>query len=181
MDDIQIIALIRRGNSNAFEQVVEQYEMPIIRYLYRLTGDLNMARDLAQDTFLHAYRGILKNDSDISLRPWLYRIAGNNARQVFRRKRVLSFIPFTDFGKQDVPSQEAMSDAVEERMVIEEAMQKIPYEQRKCLLLYFVEGFNYREIAQIVGTSEDAARMRVVRGSRKFREVYIQMSGGDGE
>ena len=172
MDEAQVVALVRTGDTDAFAEIVEHYQEPIIRYLYRLTGDYEVAQDLAQDTFLQAYKGILKTRSELSFKAWLYRIATNNARQLYRRKRLLSFIPFTDLRKSDIPAMEASPDCAEERMAIKEALLKVPNEQRTCMVLHFVEGLKYREIAEILGISEEAVRKRVARGSREFRKAY---------
>ena len=56
-------------------------------------------------------------------------------------------------------------------------MLKVPEEQRVCMMLHFVEGFKYREIAQTMGISEDAVRMRVARGSMEFRKQYGPRGG----
>ena len=61
LEDIQLIALIRDGNTEAFGQVIEHYQLPIGKYLYRLTGEYETARDLTQDTFLQAYQSLRKN------------------------------------------------------------------------------------------------------------------------
>ena len=138
MDEAQVIALVRAGDTDAFAEIIEHYQVPIIRYLYRLTGDYEVAQDLAQDTFLQAYKGILKTKSELSFKAWLYRIATNNALQFRRRKRLLSFIPFTDLRKSDIPAMEAPPDCAEERMAIQEALLKVPNEQRACMGLHFV-------------------------------------------
>ena len=80
LDDTQVIAQVRTGQTDAFGHIVERYQLPIVRYLTRLTGNIETARDLAQDTFLQAYKSILKTKSELSLKAWLYRIATNNAR-----------------------------------------------------------------------------------------------------
>jgi len=172
LDEAQVIALIRTGNTDAFAEIIEHYQVPIIRYLYRLTGDYEMAQDLAQDTFLQAYKGILKTKSELSFKAWLYRIATNNALQFRRRKRLLSFIPFADLRKSDISIVENPADCAEENMAIKESLLKVPDEKRTCLVLHFVEGLKYREIAEILGVSEDAVRKRVARGSREFQKAY---------
>ena len=172
MDEAQVVALVRTGDTDAFAEIVEHYQEPIIRYLYRLTGDYEVAQDLAQDTFLQAYKGILKTRSELSFKAWLYRIATNNARQLHRRKRLLSFIPFTDLRKSDIPATEAPTDCAEERMSIKGVLLKIPDDQRTCMVLHFVEGLKYREIGEILDISADAVRKRVARGSREFRRIY---------
>lgn len=172
LDEAQVITLVRTGDTNAFAEIIEHYQEPIIRYLYRLTGDYEVAQDLAQDTFIQAYKGILKIKSELSFKAWLYRIATNNALQFRRRKRLLSFIPFTDLRKSDISTIQAPANCAEERIAIKEALLKVPDEQRTCMVLHFVEGLKYREIAETLGISEDAVRKRVARGSREFRKIY---------
>jgi len=65
LDEAQVIALVRKGNADAFAEIVEHYQAPISRYLYRLTGDHEVTQDLLQDTFLKAYQSILKTDAEL--------------------------------------------------------------------------------------------------------------------
>jgi len=168
-DEAQVISQVRAGNTDAFTEIVERYQGSIIRYLHRLTGEYEVALDLAQDTFVRAYQGILKTDAELSLKPWLYKIATNLARQHHRRKRILSFVPFAHIQE---PQSFSAVDKVDERLTIGEALQKVPPGQRSCIVLHFVEGLTYREIGEVLGTSEDAVRKRVVRGCEKFRQAY---------
>jgi RNA polymerase sigma-70 factor (ECF subfamily) len=85
LDETQILAEVRNGKTDAFTEIVERYQMPIQRYLYRLTGDYAMSQDIAQQTFVQAFQNILKTTNTISFRSWLYRIATNNAWQYSRR------------------------------------------------------------------------------------------------
>ena len=176
MDEATAIALVRGGNADAFAGIVEHYQAPIQRYLYRLTGDYELACDLAQDTFVQAYKNILKTDSELSLRAWLYRIAENNARQHYLRKKLISFIPFSGMKKGETYTRDYVDEA-ERSIAIEEALLKIPQKQRVCMVLHFVEGFRYREIAEILEISEEAVRKRVARGSQQFREMYSAGGG----
>lgn len=179
MDEAQVIAQVQTGATDAFTEIVEHYQAPIVRYLSRLTGNMEVAEDLAQDTFIQAYRGILKTRSELHFKAWLYRIATNNALQYHRRRRLLSFIPFTGSERSDMFETRSSPDTVPERITIQEAMMTVPHQRRECMVLHFVEGLKYREIADIVGVSEEAVRKRVARGSREFRTAYHRLSGGD--
>jgi RNA polymerase sigma-70 factor (ECF subfamily) len=179
LDEVAAIALVQAGNSDAFAEIIDKYQIPIQRYLYRLTGDYELARDLAQDTFVQAYKGILKTKEDISFKAWLYRIATNNAWQHRRRKKLISFITLDDTTKSNQQSGEVQDININDRMEIQEALIKVPEEQRTCLVLHFVEGFKYKEIAATLGISEDAVRMRVARGKEAFKKYY--KGGGDDE
>jgi RNA polymerase sigma-70 factor (ECF subfamily) len=176
LEAVSIIAMMRAGSVDAFAEIVEHYQVPIVRYLYRLTGDYETAQDLAQETFIQAYNGILKTNSELRLKAWLYRIATNNARQYHRRRRLLSFIPFDGLRKSGASKDENQSDSTGEEMAIREALRKVPADQRACLVLHYVEGFKYREIAETLGISEDAVRKRISRGKQVFRRLY---NGGE--
>jgi len=176
LEAVSIIAMMRTGSVDAFAEIVEHYQVPIIRYLYRLTGDYETAQDLAQETFIQAYNGILKTNSELRLKAWLYRIATNNAWQYHRRRKLLSFIPFDGLRKSDAPKVENQSDSTGEEIAIREALHQVPAEQRACLVLHYVEGFKYREIAETLGISEDAVRKRISRGKQVFRRLY---NGGE--
>jgi RNA polymerase sigma-70 factor (ECF subfamily) len=131
-----------------------------------------VALDLTQDTFVRAYQGILKTDAELSLKAWLYKIATNLARQHHRRRRILAFVPFAHAGQSKASS--TANNHTEENMAINEAMLKVPDKQRACMVLHFVEGLKYREIAATLGISEDAVRKRVIRGCEQFRRAYRQ-------
>jgi RNA polymerase sigma-70 factor (ECF subfamily) len=177
LEEARVIALVRAGEADAFAEIIEHYQAPIIRYLFRLTGDYEMAKDLAQDTFIQAYKGILKTDAELSFKAWLYRIATNNALQHHRRKKLLSCIPFT-LKEQDIADARSRIDSPGETLAINEALLKVPEDQRTCLVLHFVEGFKYREIAETLGCSEEAVRKRVARGRKLFIEEYNSGGGG---
>jgi len=167
-----VIKLVRAGNTDAFSWIVERHQGPIIRYLHRLMGEYEVALDLAQDTFVRAYKGILKTDNDISLQAWLYKIATNLARQHGRRKKILAFVPLAHI--EELKAFPSADNCAEENMAINEALLKVPEKQRACLVLHFVEGLKYREIAETLEISEDAVRKRVVRGCEQFRQAYRQ-------
>lgn len=139
--------------------------------------DAVVAEDLAQDTFIQAYKSILKTTSELSLKAWLYKIATNNARQ-FHRPAAAALVHSADRLREVSGTEtENSPNSVVERTAIEKALVRVPHEQRVCKALHFVEGLKHREIADIVGVSEEAVRKRVARGSKEFRTVYRAPSG----
>ena len=170
------VARTRAGDVDAFACLVQRFQSPISNYLYRLTGDGELARDLAQDTFIQAYKGLATTIPSLSFKAWLYRIATNNALQHYRRKALVSFVPLDDDQSPDTPVDTAQGAA--DVAAVHEALLKVPEKQRVCMVLHFVDGFKHREIAKMLGLSEDAVRMRVARGGEEFRKAY-GASGGD--
>ncbi len=136
---------------------------------------------MAQDTFVQAYKGILKTRSELHFKAWLYRIATNNALQYHRRRRLLSFVPFMGSESSEMVDTSNSPDAVPERMTIQDALMAVPIQRMECLVLHHVEGLKYREIAGIVDATEEAVRKRVARGSKEFRSAYRRLSGDEQE
>jgi len=149
---------LRAGKPDAFRDIVDRYQRQILRYLYRLTGELELAKDLTQDTFVQAFESIPKTDPDLplQLRPWLFRVATNKAMQHYRRRKIVHFIPFAHSRDVDISDSRDPSEEIIERLSVEDALCQVAVQQRTCLVLHFVEGFKYREIAQTLGISEDA-------------------------
>lgn len=171
LEESSIVGAVRSGNADAFDGIIERYHVPIVRYLYRITGDADLADDLAQDTFVQAYKAILKTDSTLKLKAWLYRIATNNAAQHFRRKKLVSFVHFDHWHEPNTARRPEQQSEM-----VEETLRKVPGDLRACLVLHYVEGFKYAEIAGTLGISEEAVRKRVARGKESFRRLY---RGGD--
>jgi RNA polymerase sigma-70 factor, ECF subfamily len=169
-EEISVVAAIRAGDTDAFAGIVEHYQTPVFRYLFRLTGDYELARDLAQDTFVQAYKAILKTNSSLQLKAWLYRIATNNFLQYRRRQKLLAFSSFEDWRK--ISPEHGINSFTTNDESVQQALHKVPVEYRVCLALHFVEGFKYGEIGAALGISEEAVRKRVARGKKAFRRVY---------
>jgi RNA polymerase sigma-70 factor, ECF subfamily len=170
MDDTLAVGMIRSGTGDAFASIIERYQTPIFRYLYRLTGDYHLAQDLTQDTFVQAYEGILNTRAELQLKAWLYKIATNNAYKQFRRKKLISFIHL-DFAEDKLPDeQENGAEEIGDRL-IQTALKQVPMNERCCLVLHIVDGFKYKEIAETLGISEDGVRMRVARGKQVLRKL----------
>lgn len=172
LEDAQVLHMVRSGNTQAFTEIVERYQKPIQRYLWRVTGNCQVAQDLAQDTFLQAFRSIVKSQTDINLKPWLYRIATNNAYQYHRRKKIVAF---TSLDNSSIESLIAIDELdFTQKAEIQEILLKIPEEQRVCLILNIIEGFKCREIAATLGISETAVYKRLERGMQLFRKLFTQ-------
>ncbi len=159
-----------------FDQLVEQYQRPLLRFLYGLVRDPELAADLCQDTFLSAYRASPNIKGELNAGAWLYTIALNHARGYLRRRRLLSWVPFIasrddrPSGARDLASQAAQRDE------LQELLKQLPEEQRVCLLLH-ADGFRYAEIGQILNCTEGAVKLRIFRA----RERCLKHIAGERE
>jgi RNA polymerase sigma-70 factor (ECF subfamily) len=175
--DALLVAGVKAGDEEAFAAVIKKYQGAIGRYLLRLVGDPALAEDLCQETFFRAYRAIFKADDDLALRPWLYRIATNLAYSALRRRRAapvaLEYAELQRFSSRI----SYLERRVAQRELVQRALAQLTASNRIPLVLSAVEGFCYREIADILGLSPDATRKRIYRAKQQFRAVYTALEG----
>jgi RNA polymerase sigma-70 factor (ECF subfamily) len=175
-----LVDQLRRQQADAFAIVYEQHKAQIYNYLYRLSGSRDVADDLTHDTFLSAYVALPRLRPDSNITPWLYRIASNRFRDLLRRKRVISWLPWGD-----TPRDEAClachgdEDLLPEREAVHSALRCMKPEYSICLVLRLAEGFSSEETAQILGVSPEAVRMRLSRARQMFRLAYAADTQGD--
>lgn len=157
-----------------FEELYTQYKSPLYNYIYRLIGDSEQAADLLQETFVKVYRALDDVPEGAGRTPWLYRIATNTCYDVLRRRRLISWLPWTRDDSEIEPA--ADDDDVGERFAmregVQDALRLVPPSLRAPLLLHAVHGFSYADIAAALGTSEAAVKMRVSRARVAFRQAY---------
>ena len=177
MEREQTIDLLRCGDSKAWEDVVLQYQMPLSRYLYNMVKDKELARDLTQDTFLEAYQAMPKTAGELNLKAWLYRIATNNAIQVLRRRKLISWLPWAE--ETTIPREtDNIEDSLAQRELVRSVLNKLPGKYRTVLLLHDDQGFNCQEIEKMLNISLDAAKKRLARARGMFRDAYERLERG---
>ena len=155
----------------AFAPLVVAYEAPLSRYMCRLVGDPELARDLVQDTFLSAYRAWPPADQS-HVSAWLYRIATNHALAYLRRRRLLAWFPFSRLAERlRTPSADGLVEDVVERASVAAALARLDERDRACLLLR-AAGFSGEELAGLLGCSAVAARKRISRARAAFARLY---------
>ena len=169
----------REGSADAraaFAAVVATHEAPISRYLSRLVGDPELARDLTQETFLSAYRALPRLEP-ANVGGWLYRIATNHALSHFRRQRLVRWVPLARLlqsGRE--PSAPGHDEGVVAGDAIAGALPRLAPQDRACLLLS-AAGFSNEQIAGQLGCSVGAAPTRLSRAREAFRRLYHVTDG----
>lgn len=159
------------GSEAAFTSIFERFQTPLVNYIYRLVGDWDAAHDLTQDTFLKAYNALPRTEETLQVSPWLYRIATNTALDSLRRRKRITWVPFQldmdpPAPQSDPAPRQADSDA------IQQALSRVPPDQRICLVLNMYQGLSYKEIAETLGITVNLVAVRIYRGREKFIEAY---------
>lgn len=177
---VESLARARAGDQNAFRQLFEFYYGPICTYLTHLVSNSETGCDLAQETFLRAWKGLHKVQGEIVFRPWLYRIATNVARSHLQRERLTGWLPWFDGLRSSLTANPVANEPesiLDEQEFIAEILATLPPQYRTCLLLQHVGGFSQREIATILAISEKSVSAYVSRGREQFRRTYRQLKG----
>jgi RNA polymerase sigma-70 factor (ECF subfamily) len=165
----------RGGDIEAFDQIMIRYEHRLQRFLVGLVGDVDTAQELCQETFLAAYRALPRVRGDLRISAWLHTIALNQARSHYRRRKVRPQVPLGDFdqphGGPDLQDSVALSD------LVQRVLARMPRHYAEPLLMQVSGGLSCREIGEILGTSEGAIKVRLLRARESFRKAY-QKEGG---
>ena len=186
-DDSQLTLEASQGSIEAFEKLVMQYEPRVRRMLYGLTQDVQLTQDLCQETFLAAYKALPRMDgTTLHFAPWLYRIALNQVRSEWRRRKHVTVLPFStpqagsdeefDEANQDfMVSDVHFEESIVERDLVQRVLAQLPPASAMCLLLD-AEGFSYNEIAETMQDTLSAVRSRLARARQSFQRIYAGLN-----
>jgi RNA polymerase sigma-70 factor, ECF subfamily len=170
LDEHVLVSRAQKGDRQAFAALVEQYWDGLYRWLYHVTHHRQAAEDLAQEAFLKALAGLGSFQAGSNFRAWLFRIAYNsflNQRRSESRARQL--FPDTVPTPHHGPAEQVMSR--ENLQVLTRAVGRLPPDFRAAFLLRVEEGLSFREIANVLQTTEETARWRVFKARQKLMDV----------
>ena len=162
MTDAELVTASRRGERAAFGALIERYQGVVCAVSYSRTGDRTLSEDVAQETFIAAWRQLDRLRETVKLRSWLCGIARNLARKARRKSDRELPLEGEMIATGESPF-DAVSDAQSER-VVREALSRVPETYREPLILFYCEGLTTREIADALDISEAAAQQRLSRG-----------------
>jgi RNA polymerase sigma-70 factor, ECF subfamily len=183
--ETQFIERLKRGDAAAFETLVNERSGEIYGLLYRLTENVEEARDLTQETFLRAFQSIAHFRGESDLRTWIYRIAINQARnrwRWWRRRRRDATVsidePEIGGGRLGLvatlksttakdPEQDTLAN--ERERALRKALGTLKRVYREAVILRDIEGFAYEEIATALDISVGTVKSRLARGRQELR------------
>jgi RNA polymerase sigma-70 factor (ECF subfamily) len=169
-----LAARARDGDREAFEQLVVATTPACYQLAYRLVGNEHDARDVVQDTYLRAYRGLRRFRGDAAVTTWLYRITLNSAARLLeRRSRAATAVLDENMEVADQrPDRdpETAASAADDRGRLVAALGELPHTLRIVVVLRDVYDLPHRDIARELGISQSAAKVRLHRARRILRE-----------
>lgn len=173
--DARLVDEARRGNQDAFGELVLRYERRLLRVIMRFVRDPDLAEDLAQETFIRAFERLDQFDPSRRFGPWLFRIGVNLTLDYLRkRKRRVWASLFSDSGSERWPDP-AVADPrrkIELQQEIHRVIDQLPERYRTVLVLRDLENFSTSEIAAILNRKEATVRWRLAEARTRFQQLW---------
>ena len=193
--DLQLVERTVAGDQRAYELLVIKYQRRIERLIGRMVRDTDLVQDIAQETFIRAYRALHQFRGDAQFYAWLYRIAVNTAKKALmdmKRNPVISENALRGGDDEDETSRvdneltteetpETVLAAQEIARVVNAAMEALPEDLRQAVTLREIEGLSYEEISLAMNCPIGTVRSRIFRAreaiSAKVRPLLDKQSG----
>ena len=173
LSDEELVERGRAGDDAALSELVERHHAAAYRVAFSMLQEDDAAQDVVQDAFIKAFRALAGFRGEASFRTWILTIAGNEARSALRRRGRLRETALEDAGpvrsQQKPPDMEAVD--AQEAAWARKMMETLPEKQKLSVALRIEEGLSFKEIGEIIGSSEGAARVNYFHGIRRLREL----------
>jgi RNA polymerase sigma factor (sigma-70 family) len=179
--DTDLVASVRGGDLNAFSEIVSRYQQVVCAVAFSACGSHALSEDVAQETFVVAWKKISELEDSHRLRGWLCSIARNRARDILRKRRREVLKPdgeSEDFPttESDAPSPLQNAVSLEEEQRLWEALEAIPENYREPLVLFYRDGQSIAQVAEGLDLSVAAVKQRLSRGRSALRGSMEQVS-----
>jgi RNA polymerase sigma-70 factor (ECF subfamily) len=189
--DAQLLERVKQGDMRAFEMLVVKYQRRIERLIGRMVRDVDLVQDIAQETFIRAYRAIPQFRGESAFYTWLYRIAVNTAKKALvelKRDPLISEAAFSSGEDSDETSRvenelsdretpEAMLATKEIANTVNAAIDALSEDLRQAITLREIEGLSYEEIAEVMNCPIGTVRSRIFRAREAIAERLRPLLG----
>jgi len=178
--EIELLQASLAGSSEAFEAIVKRYQSLVCAITYSATTDLERSEELAQQTFVNAWRNLAQLKDLNKFRTWLCSIARSVIRNFLRDKGRDIISTAAPFDKISPPPRDTAqpSDILigkEQQAIVSRALQHVPQNYREPLILFYREQKSLKQVADQLQLSESTARQRVARGRRMLKDQVAAM------
>jgi RNA polymerase sigma-70 factor, ECF subfamily len=171
--DEELVEAFQHGESSAFDTLVARWDRKIQGAIYRILGPGEDVRDLSQEAFLKAYRGLRTFKKEARFSSWLYQIALNLCRDRLRRRRGRTHVSLDELDEGSVPATRSAVEELESRDLgrrVAEAMADLPEEQREVIVLKEYQGLTFVEISDALDVPVSTVKTRLYRGLGQLRQ-----------
>ncbi|MGD8629060.1 MAG: sigma-70 family RNA polymerase sigma factor [bacterium] len=188
--DEQLMLKAGQGDRNAFDELVRRYSSRMVNVAYQVLGDRELAEDVAQETFLRAYKSAARYRQISKFSTWLYTIALNLCRNELRRRKFKTYslegMAERDEESKvrvDIRDERTQPDLDMERKeagdLVRQAVEKLPEKFKTPLVLRDIQELTYEEISEILDLPEGTVKSRINRGRLRVKEILRPYYGRD--
>jgi RNA polymerase sigma-70 factor (ECF subfamily) len=167
--DADLVARCRAGDVDAFETIYNQHAARIYTLACRMAGSPQDGEDLLQEIFLQAHRKLASFKGDSSLGTWLYRLALNHCLDYVRSRRAKMGRLTDTLDAEGAMEPVAARETPIARVDLERALQQLPEGCREAFVLHDVEGFDHKEVAELLGIAEGTSKSQVFKARSRLR------------
>ncbi|WP_299245653.1 RNA polymerase sigma factor [uncultured Aquimarina sp.] len=173
--DQYYINQVLEGEVNAFSNLVERYQSLVYTIVFRMIRNKEEAEEIAQDTFIKAYKSLSEYRGEAKFSTWLYTIAYRKSLDVIKKnKRFIATELIEEISEGEVGTvNDALSylQDIERKQVILDSILKLPEEESAIITLYYFEEKSVKEIKEIVGLTEDNIKIKLYRSRKKLYSI----------
>jgi len=173
--DEALFASWMAGDERAFERLFARWQTPLARHLERMLDDAAAADDLVVETFLRLHRHRARVRRDVPLKPFVWTIARNLARNRIRGQRLWGWLPLASVEQERVPFRPAPVARGELQARVAAAFAALPAAQREACSLRVLGELSLEEIAAVTGASVGTVKSRLFYGLRRLREQLADL------
>jgi RNA polymerase sigma-70 factor (ECF subfamily) len=186
ISDNDLLQRYLAGDAEAFTSLVSRYRKELFNFLVRFTGDAALAEDVFQETFLQLHLSAATFDPQRRLKPWLFTIAANKARDAMRSRGRRQAAPldatvgggegdrtsYADLMPANIPQPDDALENLETRQAVQSIVDGMPENLRTVLMLSYFHDFPYKEIADILGVPLGTVKSRLHAAVRHFAREW---------
>jgi RNA polymerase sigma-70 factor, ECF subfamily len=166
------------ANEQIITRLFEAYNHRICTFLGHMVGNEETGRDLAQETFIRAWKALPSLRHPSQTEAWLFRIARNIAIDYLRKKLLKVVLPWTTMEEHEATGNlkaEGFEEQVSEQECVKQALAHLRPKLRECLILYLIVGLSQKKIAEILHINENSVTTYVSMGRKAFRQAYERL------
>jgi RNA polymerase sigma-70 factor (ECF subfamily) len=176
--DIELMDQVRDGDTRQLAQLFTRHHLKLFNYYVRLTGDRHASEDMVQEVFFRMlkYRHTFRGDGEFLT--WMYHLARNvhlDHHKKWRNRPAVAEDPVEQSTEE--PHAQEQLEQKQDRELLEQALARLPTEKKELLILIRYQDLRYDAIAELLGCSVEAVKVRVHRAMNDLRRIFFQLSG----
>ena len=187
--DAELMLKVKVGDIRSFENLVGRHQRPLINYFFRMTWDRQTAEDMAQEVFIRIYNHAKDYEPQAKFTTYMYRVARNlwidRMRHEGHAPRTVSLDApvdsegdtFHDVVSAVAPSPDARMETQERAVIVRNAIETLPEEQKQVLLLAEAKGMKYQEVAEVLGIPIGTVKSRMHAAMMKLKDLLTGKVG----